>query len=164
MRHLILCLHCSLVIHRATGYTCSGCEEENIHIRHCELHAGLEDISKVNRTATDWNDIRCKHLSIESIRANFDDHHGSDADDENEHDDDGDDGGDDGSRTTSHDTRQRSAAEEANAAFAASKSEKLHISRNHYYELQHIADEAGNDEPEFARRWNFWKMVCLQSK
>jgi hypothetical protein len=48
--------------------------------------------------------------------------------------------------TAEHGTRQRTAAEEANAAFAASKSEKRHISRNHYYELHHIADEAGNDE------------------
>jgi hypothetical protein len=162
MRHLTLCLHCSMVIQRATGYTCSGCEEENIHIRHCELYAGLEDISKVSRTATYWNGIRCKHLSIESIRANFDDHHGSDADDENEHDDDGDDGGGDGG--TSHGTRQRTAAEEANAAFAASKSEKLHISRNHYYELHHIADEAGNDQTEFARRWQILEEGLLAIK
>jgi len=150
MRHLTLCLHCSLVIQRATGYTCSGCEEENIHIRHCELYAGLEDISKVHRTATDWIGIRCKHVTIESIRANFDDHHGSDADDEYDNEDGT--GAEETSGPASHGTRQRTAADEANAVFAASKAAKLHISRNHYFELQHIADEAGNDEVEFARR------------
>ena len=75
--------------------------------------------------------------------------------------------GDDGSRdtrTTSHGTRQRNAAEEATAAFATSKSEKLHISRNHYYELHHIADEAGNDEPEFARRWQILEDGLLAIK
>ena len=149
MRHLTLCLHCSMVIQRATGYTCSGCEEENLHIRHCEMYAGLEDISKVNRTATDWNGIRCKHVTIDSIRENFDDHHGtdvSDGDGQDDHDDGDDDLGGDGG--TSHGTRQRTAAEEANAAFADSKKEKLQISRNHYYELHHIADEAGNDKPD----------------
>lgn len=166
MRHLTVCLHCSLVIQRATGYTCSGCEEENIHIRHCEMYAGIEDINKVNRTAADWNGIRCKHVSIDSIRRNFDDHHGTDhtdADDENGHDDGGDNdfGGDDG---TTHGTRQRTAAEEASAAFAASKSEKLHISRNHYYELHHIADEAGNDQTEFARRWQILEDGLLAIK
>ena len=105
-------------------------------------------------------------MSIDSIRRNFDDHHGTDhtdADDENGHDDGGDNdfGGDDG---TTHGTRQRTAAEEASAAFAASKSEKLHISRNHYYELHHIADEAGNDQTEFARRWQILEDGLLAIK
>jgi hypothetical protein len=65
---------------------------------------------------------------------------------------------------TSHGTRQRSAAEEANAAFAASKSEKLQMSRNHYYELHHIADEAGNNEAEFARRWKILEDGLLAIK
>jgi hypothetical protein len=71
MRHLSLCLHCSMVIQKVSNYLCSGCEEENLHIRHCELYAGLEDITKIHRTADDWVGIRCRHVTLDSIKEKF---------------------------------------------------------------------------------------------
>ena len=51
--------HCACTVpwsfQKVSDYRCCGCEEENLHIRHCELYAGLEDITKIHRTADDWH-------------------------------------------------------------------------------------------------------------
>jgi hypothetical protein len=65
------CLHCSIVLQKATNYECCGCEEENISIRHTHAFAGIQDRTAINRTHDDWKGVFCKALSVESICASF---------------------------------------------------------------------------------------------
>ncbi len=160
MRNFSVCLHCSMVIQKVSCYGCCGGEEENIHIRHSELFAGLEDVSRVRRTATDWIGVRCKHVSIDSIRQHFVCEHAADDDvsdasmDEESH---------DAACTHNHSTRKRKEADEASAAFAAYKLQTLHSLKNDFYELHRILSEA-RKQPEFDRRVNILKSNMSTAK
>jgi hypothetical protein len=157
MRHLSLCLHCSMVIQKVSDYRCCGCEEENLHIRHCELYAGLEDITKIHRTADDWVGIRCRHVTLDSIKEKF---VSSNADNDASEED----GDESPSRPNhDHDTRRRREEDDADAVFQASKMERLHTARNKYYELQRIVQEPRNEE-EFERRMQILDEILMEGK
>ena len=140
-----------------SNYLCSGCEEENLHIRHCELYAGLEDITKIHRTADDWVGIRCRHVTLDSIKEKF---VSSNADDDASEEE----GDESSSRPNhNHDTRRRREEDDADAAFQASKMERLHTARNKYYELQRIVQEPRNEE-EFERRMQILDDILMEGK
>lgn len=160
MRNFSVCLHCSIICQKVSHFQCSGCEEENIHIRHCEMYAGVEDIKRVHRTADDWIGVRCRHITIDTIKESFEPF---------ESDESGENGSDEreisslDSRPHVHVTRQQSAADEMQSTFASSRSAMLATSRTQYYELQHICDEGGI-MPEFQRRMKILNDSMLEAK
>ena len=163
MRNFSVCLHCSMICQKVSHYQCSGCEEQNIHIRDCELYAGLEDIRRVHRTADDWIGVRCSHITIDTIKESFEPF---ESDDTGENGSDGSDEREDNSlvsRPPIHGTRQQSAADEMQSTFASSRSAILATSRTQYYELQHICDEGGT-MPEFQRRMKILNDAMLDAK
>jgi hypothetical protein len=71
IRNMMCCLHCSIVLQKATNFECCGCEEESVSIRHTHAFAGIQDRTVIERTHDDWKGVFCKMLSAESICAAF---------------------------------------------------------------------------------------------
>jgi hypothetical protein len=135
MRHMTCCLHVSLVLQRSSDYTYFGCELENLHVRHTNLYASVDDLKVIERTHNDWQGIFCTDVSINSVEAAFP----KTAPDESDGD-----APEDVPPSPSHDhgTRHRDKRRAASAEEAAYKAEKIGILKSHFYDVLNIVESA----------------------
>ena len=143
-RNMMCCLHCSIVIQKATNFACCGCEEESLCIRHTHAFAGIQDKELVQRTHDDWQGVFTTMLNAKAIHDAFppvstDDSNASNASEpgniEDNHD---------------HVTRHAARSRQAFQAARARKSEALGKWRAHFQEICNIV-EVEQNEHEFDR-------------
>jgi hypothetical protein len=133
-RHMTCCLHVSMVIQMASNYTACGSEEEAIHIRHTNLYASMEDITKVERNHDDWQGVICSNVTIEGVKECFaerpvdeDDATGNISEEPPQH---------------GHGTRYQGQRKQISADEASYKAEKIGILRSRLFELVNIVESA----------------------
>ena len=71
MRNMTCCLHNSMTLQKASKYTCFGCEQETIHLRHTNLYASIQDIQRIQRTHDDWQGLFSTGVTVEAIKDAF---------------------------------------------------------------------------------------------
>jgi hypothetical protein len=71
MRNMNCCLHCSLLLQKASDYSCFGCEEDTLHVRHTNLYAANQDVSLVFRSHDDWKGVFTSTVSAVQITTAF---------------------------------------------------------------------------------------------
>jgi hypothetical protein len=135
-RHMTCCLHVSMVIQMASNYTACGGEEEAIHVRHTNLYASMEDITKVERNHDDWQGVISSNVTIEEIKECFagrpvdeDDVTGN----QDIHDE---------TPQHGHGTRYQGKRKQISADEASYKAEKIAILRSRLFELLNIVESA----------------------
>ena len=136
MRNMTCCLHVSLIIEKCSNHTACGCEEEAIHIRHTNLFASLQDITKVQRTHDDWQGVLSSAVTLESVKASFEEIPADEDDDGALQ------GASESTRPHDHGTRHQGKRSQERADEAAYKSEKLGILRSRLFELLNIVESA----------------------
>ncbi len=135
-RHMTCCLHVSMVIQMASNYTACGSEEEAIHIRHTNLYASMEDITKVERNHDDWQGVISSNVTIEGVKECF---AGRPVDEDDAT------GNQNISEETpqhGHGTRYQSKRKQISADEASYKAEKIGILRARLFELVNIVESA----------------------
>jgi hypothetical protein len=135
MRCLTCCLHISMVLQKSSDYTYFGCEEENIHVRHTNLYALVDDLAVIQRTHDDWQGIFCSTLTVDKVEVVFSrsapdesasgESEKSDAQDLSSH---------------THSTRHRDQRIAASAALSAYKAEKIASLKSHMFDVLNIID------------------------
>ncbi len=144
MRNMMCCLHCSIVIQKATNFACCGCEEESLCIRHTHAFAGIQDNKLVQRTHDDWPGVFTTMLNAEAIHDAFppvstDDSNASNASEPGNGDD-----------SHDHATRHAARSRQAFQAARARKSEALGKWRANFQEICNLV-EVEQNEHEFDR-------------
>ena len=139
------CLHVSMGIQKASNYSCFGCEEEAIHVRHTNMYAALRNIHVVKRTHDDWKGVICKSLEPKDVEAAFpelsmDEDQGDDAMD------------DEPPAPHQHGTRYQKGRRDMNADEIAYKAEKIAALKSHFFETLNILEAATsrNDVDSFS--------------
>jgi hypothetical protein len=135
MRHMTCCLHVSMGIQKASNYSCFGCEEETIHVRHTSMYAALRNIDVVKRTHDDWKGVICKSLESKDIEAAFpelsmDEDQGDDAMD------------DEPPAPHQHGTRLQQGRRDKNADELAYKAEKIAALKSRFFEAVNVLEAA----------------------
>jgi hypothetical protein len=135
MRFLTCCLHVSLVLQKSSAYTYFGCEPENIHVRHTNLYASVDDMAVIQRTHDDWQGIFCSTLTFDSVEGVFPKNGPEEPTSEelNEQ-------KDPSSREHGHDTRHRDKRRTASAEESAYKAEKIANLKSHMFDVLNIID------------------------
>ena len=135
MRFLTCCLHVSLVLQKSSDYTYFGCEPENIHVRHTNLYASLDDMAVIQRTHDDWQGIFCSAVTVDSVEGTFPKNAPEErttvASD-----------GQQSSQEHGHDTRHRDKRRAASAEETAYKMEKIAGLKTHMFDVLNIIDSA----------------------
>jgi hypothetical protein len=137
-RFMTCCLHVSMIIQMASNYTACGSEEEAIHIRHTNLYASMEDITKVERSHDDWQGVISSNVTIEGVKECFA---------ESLIDEDDATGNQDNSEEAprhGHGTRYQAKRKQTSADEASYKAEKIGILRSRMFELLNIVESATN--------------------
>jgi hypothetical protein len=134
MRFLTCCLHVSLVLQKVSDYTYFGCEPENVHVRHTNLYASLDDMAVIQRTHDDWQGIFCSTVTVQSFEGVFSKNgpeetssESIEQEDPDEHD---------------HDTRHRDKRRTVSAEESAYKAEKIANLKSHMFDVLNIIDSA----------------------
>ena len=140
MRFLTCCLHVSLVLQKCSDYTYFGCEPENIHLRHTNLYASLEDMAVIERTHDDWQGIFCSTVSVDSFEGVFPKNAPEQTTSEES------DGPSSGTSEHDHDTRHRDKKRTASAEETAYKVEKIANLKTHMFDVLNIIDSATTRE------------------
>jgi hypothetical protein len=140
MRFLTCCLHVSLVLQKSSDYTYFGCEPENIHVRHTNLYASLEDMAVIQRTHDDWQGIFCSTVSVDSFEGVFPKNAPEQTTSEES------DGPSSGTSEHDHDTRHRDKKRTASAEETAYKVEKIANLKTHMFDVLNIIDSATTRE------------------
>jgi hypothetical protein len=144
-RNMMCCLHCSIVIQKATNFVCCGCEEESLCIRHTHAFAAIQEKNLIERTHDDWQGVFTRMLNAEAIHAAFPpvsyDSNASNASEPELG---------NGEDTHDHATRHAARSRQAFQAARARKSEALGKWRAHFQEICNIV-EAEHNEHEFDR-------------
>ena len=135
MRFLTCCLHVSLVLQKSSAYTYFGCEPENIHVRHTNLYASVEDLAVIQRTHDDWQGIFCSTVTLDSFEGVFPRNAPEEPTSEASE-------GQHSSHEHGHDTRHRGKRRAASAEETAYKMEKIAGLKSHMFDVLNIIDSA----------------------
>ena len=135
MRFLTCCLHVSLVLQKCSDYTYFGCEPENIHVRHTNLYASLDDMAVIQRTHDDWQGIFCSAVTVDSVEGAFPKNAPEECTSEASD-------GQQSSQEHDHDTRHRDKRRAASAEETAYKMEKIAGLKTHMFDVLNIIDSA----------------------
>jgi hypothetical protein len=139
MRHMTCCLHVSMGIQKASNYSCFGCEEETIHVRHTSMYAALRNVDVVKRTHDDWKGVICKSLESKDIEAAF-----PELSLDEDLDDDAMD--DEPPAPHQHGTRFQQGRRDKNANEIAYKAEKIAALKSRFFEAVNVLEAATSRE------------------